>query len=40
MRTRSLAAILLLLALLLTGCRYVVVESEPVRVGATAAPQP
>ncbi len=36
MRAFRLAALLLLTALLLTGCRYAVVETEGVRIEAPA----
>ena len=40
MRNFRLAAVLLLAALLLSGCRYVVVETEPIQIGAEATSRP
>lgn len=39
-RKRRLIMLILLAALLLSGCRYVVVEDEPVRIEAGATAQP
>ncbi len=40
MRARLFAALLLLAALVLCGCRYVVVESDPVTLRTEASPRP